>query len=142
MNRLILAKLSSTFLLVFLSTMFLGTMFLSTMSLSAGVKIVGDPWVLSNSAKYKALQIDDVVVVIAYGNHISTGYKVMLRKRPEEIYPPMFDLVHTEPGGLNAQVITPFAALGHFKASTQVKQILVIDAQGKHAIPVKQASAK
>ena len=112
-----------------------------TLGLSAGVKTIGDPWHLSKNAKYEAYQIENIVVVLAYGQHKSTGYKVALRQRPEEIYPPIFELVHTEPGGLNAQVITPYAAIGHFKLGAPVKGLRVIDADGEHNVRVQQKLA-
>lgn len=113
-----------------------------TFGLAAGVKILGDPWHFSKNAKYEAHQINGIVVVLAYGQHKSTGYKVSLRQRPEEIYPPMFELVHTEPGGINAQVLTPYATIGHFKVGAPVKTIHIIDADGKHDVPVKKAVKK
>lgn len=113
-----------------------------TFGLAAGDKVLGGPWHLSKNAKFEAHQIDGIVVVLAYGQHKSTGYKVALRQRPEEIYPPMFELVHTEPGGINAQVLTPYATIGHFKVGAPVKSIRVFDADGQHDVPVKQAATK
>lgn len=113
-------------------------LFSTTLGVPAGVKVVGDSWHLSKNAKYEAHQIDGIVVVLACRQHKSTGYRVALRQRPEEIYPPIFELVHTEPGGINAHVLTRYATIGHFKLGASVKCIRVCDADGQHEVPVKQ----
>lgn len=93
-------------------------------------------WTRSNRAKYTAQRVGDSIVLIAYGNFPTSGYKAKLRQLPQEIFPPMFECVEQKPGGFTLQVITPFAVIGHFKTPQDVKAVTVYDANGKHTVKV------
>ena len=83
----------------------------AAMLYSASTQAADGEWSRCQHAKYKAQQIGNMVLVVAYGAHPTAGYKTKLRRLPIEIYPPQFELLDLKPSGPAAQVITPFAEI-------------------------------
>lgn len=76
------------------------------------------------------------MIIVAYGTFPTAGYQARLRQLPQEIFPPMFEFVEQKPGGIVAQVITPFAEIASFKAGGPVKTVTIYDANGAHKVKV------
>jgi hypothetical protein len=89
-----------------------------------------------HNARFKAEQIGGQVVIVAFGNHPTSGYKSKLRKLPIEIYPPQFEIVEQKPNGIVLQVLTPFAEFAIFKAPRSIPSIVIYDGNGKHTVKV------
>ena len=122
-----------------LAVLFVATILTLGVSSSANAAEADAKWTKCNVGKYKAHQIDKIVVVVGYGHHPTGGFKVKFRLLPIDIDPPQYELLHQKPGGFTIQVITPFTALAHFKATRPIKSIIVHDANGKHKVVVEQA---
>ncbi len=54
-----------------------------------------------------------------------------------DVYPPEFILYWEPPGGLAADMMTPFAVQASFSADEAVKHVVVRDADGAHEVPVR-----
>lgn len=97
---------------------------------------------MCRKVKYRAEQAAGVVTIYAKGSNPTAGYEVRFEQLPIEIFPPQFRLLCIEPTGIVAQVITPFEVQTSFRAEDPIKAVIVHDADGKHEVPVKQASRK
>lgn len=86
---------------------------------------------------YTAEQVDGTVIVHATGDTPSAGYRVWLQKSMIAIYPPEFALCWEPPGGLAADMMTPFIVHISFPADEDVKSVIVRDANGVHDVPVR-----
>ncbi len=93
---------------------------------------------LCKNANYEAVQSDGKVTILANGEHPTAGWKVAFEQLPIEIFPPQYRLVCFPPGGIVAQVITPFETTTSFAADNPVKQVVVHDNKGQHKIAVQQ----
>jgi hypothetical protein len=96
-------------------------------------------WTRCKHAKYKAKQVGDQIVLVAFGTHPTSGYKAKFKKLPIRIYPPQFEFLEQKPTGITLQVLTPFAEITSFKASGKVKAVIVHDGNGKHTVKVEPA---
>ena len=85
---------------------------------------------------YRAEHISGAVILHADGETPTPGYKVWLQEAMMDVYPPEFTLYWEPPGGLAADVLTPFHVQAEFPADEAVKQITVRDADGAHTVPV------
>lgn len=97
----------------------------------------GKPELCAN-AEYSAVASDGKVVITAKGEHPTAGWKVAFEQLPIRIFPPQHRLVCVRPGGVVAQVITPFEATATFKSDGAVREVVVHDTRGPHRIPVKE----
>ena len=86
---------------------------------------------------YSAEQEQGVVIVHAAGDTPSAGYRVWLEKSMIDVFPPQFTLYFEPPGGLAADMMTPFNVHVSFPAEEPVKQVVVYDADGAHEVPVR-----
>jgi hypothetical protein len=87
-------------------------------------------------ATYTARQEKGVVTVTATGSNPTAAYQVQLAREPMKIFPPKFAFYRKPPGGIVAQVITPFSVCATFKADARVEVISVRDAKGEHRVSV------
>lgn len=87
--------------------------------------------------EYKAEHVDGAVIVHATGETPADGYRVWLEQSMIDVYPPEFVLYWEPPGGLAADVMTPFHVQAEFPAEEVVEQITVHDDGGVHPVPVK-----
>jgi hypothetical protein len=87
---------------------------------------------------YLAQQVAGSVLIIAFGKHETSGYKVRFRDTPIAVFPPEFVLAHTAPSGPSADAETEFVVYTTFPSSNPVKSVVVHDAVGKHTIKVEQ----
>jgi hypothetical protein len=87
---------------------------------------------------YTATQFIHSVTVVAEGSHPTTGYQVSLSVEPTLIFPPQFKLTHIRPIGEVAQQITHFTRHYDFHSALALKEVLVTDVEGTHAVEVKQ----
>ena len=87
---------------------------------------------------YTATQFIHSVTVVAEGSHPTTGYQVFLSVEPALIFPPQLKLTHIRPIGEAAQQVTRFVRQHEFQCAAMLKEILVTDAEGNHAVEVKQ----
>ena len=83
---------------------------------------------------YSATQFGDVITVFAVGLHPTTGYRVYFE--PYRM-PNTFALVHERPQGIVGQLMTPFAVHISNRHVGEIKSVLVVDAVGKHDVPVE-----
>lgn len=88
---------------------------------------------------YRAEQASGVVIVHANGETPTPGYRVWLQEAMIDVYPPEFTLYWQAPGGLAADVLTPFHVKAEFLAEERISQITVRDADGAHTVPVAAA---
>lgn len=93
---------------------------------------------LCRSADYSAVQQNGKVTITATGQHPTAGWQTKLDQLPQRIYPPEFQLLCQAPVGPAAQVITAFETSVEFTASGTVRRVTVVDAGGRHRIPVRQ----
>jgi len=91
-----------------------------------------------DASQYRAYQSNEIVTIVSYGLHPSSGYSVSLELSPIDIYPPQHTLVHREPTGPAATVVTPFVVSASFKAPEIVKEVEVRDGKGIRKITVEQ----
>jgi hypothetical protein len=82
---------------------------------------------------YTATQFGGLVTIFAVGSHPTTGYKVYFQ--PYRV-PNTYALIHKRPQGIVAEHITPFAVSTSYFSARKVDSVLVIDALGKHQVPV------
>jgi hypothetical protein len=92
------------------------------------------------SAEYSATLVPvpdgkSMIYVLAQGVHRTSGYEVLFRQSPKEVYPPEFSLWHHKPIAAS-DVLTPFAKFLTFPANGKVANIKIHDANGTHEIPV------
>ena len=87
--------------------------------------------------EYSAEQEEGVVIVHATGDTPSAGYRVWLEKSMIDVFPPEFTLYFEPPGGLAADMMTPFIVHVSFPAEETVQHVVVHDADGKHEVPVR-----
>lgn len=90
---------------------------------------------------YSAQQAGDVVTITAGGTHDTTGYVVELDQDQVSIFPPQWTLYHTAPTGIVAEHVTHFTVTTQFHSEGAVKEVLVIDKNGRHAVEVVQKAA-
>lgn len=87
--------------------------------------------------KFSASQIGDLIVIVATGATPNLTTEVSLAKLPILVFPPQYALFFTDIGiGLPAQ--KPFRVEAHFFSKDDVRNVVVIDATGKHNVPVVQ----
>jgi hypothetical protein len=91
---------------------------------------------------YHAQQIGHSVVVVATGVHPTTGYEVFLEHNAVDVFPPQFSLWHKTPSGVVLHAITPYSKSAPFISPVPVKQVIVQDANGRHAVKVEPATAQ
>ncbi len=84
---------------------------------------------------YNVEQVPGQVIVHATGVHPTTGYKVYFE--PYKM-PNAFALIHERPEGFVGEMVTPFAVSISYFARDKVKSVLVVDADGRHNVPVEQ----
>jgi hypothetical protein len=87
---------------------------------------------------YTATQFIHSVTVVAEGSHPTTGYQVSLSVEPTLIFPPQLKLTRIRPIGETAQQVTHFTRHYDFHSALALKEVLVTDAEGTHAVEVKQ----
>ena len=87
--------------------------------------------------EYTAEQEAGTVIVHATGETPSAGYRVWLEKSMIEVYPPEFVLYWEPPGGLAADMMTPFIVHISFPADEAITQVVVHDADGPHTVSVR-----
>lgn len=87
--------------------------------------------------EYEAEQISGTVIVHATGDTPASGYRVWLEHSMIDVYPPEFVLYWEPPGGLAADVLTPFIVHASFPAEDPVSHVTVRDADGVHTVPVE-----
>jgi hypothetical protein len=88
---------------------------------------------------YVATQHAGQITIFAVGSHPTTGYKVYFE--PYRM-PNTYGLIHERPQGIVGQMVTPFAVHTSYYHAGELKSVLVIDATGKHEIPVVAAAEK
>lgn len=89
--------------------------------------------------RYTAEQSGGEVIIQATGETPTPGYTVRLEQSMLDVFPPEFVLVWTPPGGLVADVLTPFSVSASFSADDAIEAVTVRDADGDHRVPVEQA---
>lgn len=96
------------------------------------------------NAIYKAVQDDNIVYVIAFGQNSHNRYEVELEeiKPIEEIsavaFSPHFRLTNSFLGGKVINVETKFAVYAEFLSEAAIETIIIHDAQGTQPVPVEQ----
>lgn len=92
------------------------------------------------TAEYKANQVDNVVYLIAFGQHPNNRYQVDFEETPDAVFPPRFRLMHRELGGKIVEIKTRFAVFTSFQSDAPIENVTVQDKKGDHNIEVKQTS--
>lgn len=100
-----------------------------------------DGWALAPRANYRAyVAADGSIHLHASGDCPTAGWEVALAQRPTRIFPPEHQLLVKPPGGIVAQVITPFERCVKVRASPdQVNSLRVFDAEGRVDVDVAPA---
>jgi hypothetical protein len=88
---------------------------------------------------YFAVQHGSQITIFAIGSHPTTGYQVFFE--PYRM-PNTYALFHERPQGIVGQLVTPFAVHTSYYHPGELKAVLVIDAAGKHEVPVKPITEK
>src|SRR6185503_10849603 len=83
-------------------------------------------------ADYAAQQVQEAVIIFAFGVHPTPGYFDFFEQSPIDVFPPQFIFRSIPPGGIIPQLMTPFAIWAAFGASEPVKTVTVHDADGAH----------
>lgn len=99
------------------------------------VELCGVEW---EKVRYRANQVPGGVIIMADGEHNTSGYEAFFEQLPIDIFPPQFALKHRRPEGSTLDVITPFHVNTSFKASDKIDEVIIHDATGKHAVAVEQ----
>ncbi len=84
------------------------------------------------SAEYK----NGEITLKATGDAPSAGYKVWFEQSMIAVFPPEFSLMWEAPGGLAADMMTPFVAQVSFPADEEVTHVIVHDDEGTHTVAV------
>ena len=77
------------------------------------------------------------IFIAAQGVHSVSGYRVFFHRGQIDVYPPEFSLWHIKPAGVSLDVLTPFTELTAFDETKRVESVVVVDATGRHQVPVK-----
>jgi hypothetical protein len=93
---------------------------------------------MAPTGNYTAKQEGGEVKITAKGQNPTPGYEVKLMQSMLRIWPPQYVLIRKKPGGMAAQVMTPFEVSASFKAAEAVKQVVVRDGMGRHEVAVGQ----
>jgi hypothetical protein len=88
-------------------------------------------------ASYKAQWVPGAVILQAEGQKPSPGHKVWLHMGPEEVFPPIHELLWLPPEGNWIQQLTSFEVNTSFPARTPPRSVNVRDADGMHVVPVE-----
>lgn len=84
---------------------------------------------------YRASQKGNHVMIVARGSHTEPGYFVELQKGPQDVFPPLFFLLHTDPEpGTHGD--PRFSVEASFESLQPIDTVKVTDARGTHAVPV------
>jgi len=92
----------------------------------------------TGNVTYRAAQVLGGVIIIAEGEHPTSGYETFFTESPLDVFPPQFILNHKQPDGIVLQVVTPFNVNTSFKTEETIEAVVVHDAQGEHQIEVEQ----
>ncbi|MFZ1322004.1 MAG: hypothetical protein WAT71_10665 [Ignavibacteria bacterium] len=95
---------------------------------------------LALSENLIALQFHNSVIIIAQGSNNTSGYKVLLERTSNNVFPPKFKLYQILPVGLVLNTITPFTIVTTFQSDKYIKSISIEDRSGKHTISVLKIS--
>jgi hypothetical protein len=90
---------------------------------------------------YSVQQAGNVVTITAAGSHVTGGYKVDLEHDHVLLSPPQWALYHTAPAGIVNMMVTPFSVTTQFQAEGTVKEVMIADKSGRHAVQVVQIAA-
>ncbi|MGH9512513.1 MAG: hypothetical protein ACRD2U_10305 [Terriglobales bacterium] len=79
------------------------------------------------SAEYTATLVPGLdgpehIYITAQGMHPTSGYKIIFRTEPEDVYPPEFSLWHIRPTGFVSQMVTPFTETTIFEVRGTVER--------------------
>jgi hypothetical protein len=97
-------------------------------------------WSIAPRAKYRAEQVPSAVMIFVEGENPTAGYQMTLAVNPARVYPPELTLYRKPPGGMAAEVITPYAFCVQFGSGKEaIPQVTIFDADGKIEVPIEQA---
>jgi len=82
---------------------------------------------------YSATQHDKQITIFAIGSHPTTGYVVYFEPYKMQN---TYGLFHERPQGIVGQMVTPFAVHTSYYHAGELKSVTVIDATGRHDVPV------
>lgn len=85
---------------------------------------------------YTAELVNGVVIIHATGETPTSGYRIWLQQMQSDVFPPEYRLYWEAPGGIAADVMTPFQVHVSFSAQEEVSRVTVHDADGAHEISV------
>lgn len=88
---------------------------------------------------YRAEQLGDRVVIVAMGNHQTSGYQVFFQQSELTIWPPEFSLMHVFRASIVLKVETPFVEWTSFKATERIDKVMIHDGEGKKEIQIAHA---
>ena len=93
---------------------------------------------------YDATQQGETLTVIAEGDAPTPGFELALRYHQIWSAPLQWRFFGKRPRGLVPQVLTPFEVRSTYphKATSPVKEIVVVDGRGEHRVVVRQLPAK
>ncbi|HJR68349.1 MAG TPA: hypothetical protein VJ802_18105 [Gemmatimonadaceae bacterium] len=92
--------------------------------------------------EYTAFQLHGQVTIQASGFTPTSGYRVWLQLRPEDVFPPMYELTWMPPDGPTLPALAPFVAGTSFAAAVHVPRVTVLDADGAHEVNVELVGAE
>ena len=87
--------------------------------------------------EYTAFQVRGQVSIEASGFTPTSGYRVWLQLRPEDVFPPMYELTWMPPEGPTLPALASFTVGTSFAAAVPVSRVTVFDADGAHEINVE-----
>ncbi len=88
--------------------------------------------------EFAATQKRETVMVTAWGDTPTPGYKVWLEMGPEDVWPPIFNLWWQAPDDAQPDVLAPFHVYTHFESQDTIDALTVRDRNGTHEIKVQQ----
>ncbi len=91
-------------------------------------------------AAYRAEQTPDKVVIHATGVHYEAGNKVSFERVGVTIFPPQFSFMHEPPPEPAIKSESPYTHTTSFETDKKVESVIIYDADGRHKIPVSQAT--
>src|SRR5262245_14178618 len=78
-------------------------------------------------AEYSAEWVPGAVIIKARGQKPSPGHRVWLQAEPEDVYPPVHDLLWLPPEGTWIQKLTPFEESASFPVREPPRSVKVRD---------------
>lgn len=102
----------------------------------------GYPRLEPGAGRYTAQLSDDTLTLTATGEFPSSGYRAWFDRQPSPAGTREYIFYFEPPAGAALPAIEPFEVRQEDLVSEPVSRVVVVDAQGRHEIPVRRESVR